>query len=293
MQFVTVSHLSKMLLKGSSRIIESKDKINKINVFPVADSDTGSNLANTFLGIKQILKTRNFLSIKKFSENILRSVFDNSRGNSGMIMASYLKGFLGSFKGKSKFDFEDFALASKTGEESARNSIDNPVNGTILDVMSAFSDSFLKKKSDSLEEAFYLCAIKVKNSLLQTEQKMKVLKDNHVVDAGALGFAFFISGLYEGLSNKSFAFSGINFKIHQKVKSASFSEFFHEVVFTVKGSNFSKTEVKQMFSSFGESLDILKIEERTKVHIHTDKPEAVKETAMLMGEVEKIIVNKI
>ena len=311
MQFVTLSQLSKMLYRGSIKIIEHKKEIDDINVFPVADSDTGSNLANTFLGIKEILENKGDSGVatpgarwylatlpRMTIEAILESAFENSRGNSGMMMASYLKGFLKSLEDKSstesvldknKISISDFAKAAENGFNAAKKSVEKPVNGTMLDVMKEFSALlFAEKKDISFIDVFYKATQKTKAALFNTEKKLKVLKENHVVDAGALGFTYFVFGLYEGLTSKNL---NLDFrKSKPKIKKALINGASHEVIFVIQKTLFSITEIRKTFNSLGESLDIIEMEEKIKIHIHTDKPEVVRETAYLTGEVEEMEV---
>ena len=303
MESITLYNLSKMLLKASTRIIENKDKINAINVFPVADSDTGSNLASTFLGIKKILEDRisdsGVASLPRmtgfeFKDEIIKSAFENSQGNSGIMMASFLKGFLTTLEEKDKIFLGDFAKASKKGFDAARKSVGKPVKGTMLDVMTAFSESLMRHaepiRSDNLNDIFYKATQNTKTALFDTQKKLKILKENHLVDAGALGFTYFILGLYEGLSNKYLELIGINLKPKLSNKEIGAIKFPHEVIFTIQNTEFSVMQIREMLNPMGDCLDIIKMEEKIKIHIHTDKPEVVKETASLTGEIEEIKV---
>lgn len=310
MQFVTAFHLLKMLLRASTRVIENKDKINAINVFPVADSDTGSNLANTLLGVKELLRRIFFKSSRRrffsaswrigmtglvFNE-IIKMAFENSRGNSGIMMASFLKGFLTFLKDKDKLFLADFHKASRAGESFARSSIQKPIRGTMLDAMEAFSLSLQQERfrpcqNDGLANVFCNSTQKVRDALKSTEKQLKVLKENHVVDAGALGFTYFVYGLYEGLSNKKLELDLTIAK--PKIKRESLDGVSHEVIFTIQDAQLSVPEIKEMFNPLGESLDIIEFKEKIKVHIHTDRPEVVKETATLTGEVVEMRAIKI
>lgn len=285
MRFITLSNLSKMLYRGSKRIIENEEIINRINVFPVADNDTGSNLVSTFLGVKKALENKSFKTIEDLADTILENAFEDSRGNSGIMTASYLKGFLEKLKKKDRWTIKDFAIAARSGSNSARSAIQKAVRGTMLDVMEAFSDSLLLKRDNgSISNIFYESLKKVRHSLVKTEENLDILKRNHVVDAGALGFTNFVYGFYEGLSGRSLKLLGIEEKPRLKNQEIT-SEFPHEVILTLRNSLFKVEEIKEMFNSLGDSLDIMEMEQKVKIHIHTDKPEAVKETAHLTGRI--------
>jgi dihydroxyacetone kinase-like predicted kinase len=287
MQSITQSHLLQMLLKASSRVIDHAEQINAINIFPVPDSDTGSNLANTLLAIKKILDTHDNSSIEMI-DRILDAALTASQGNSGVMMTSYLHGFLTPLKNKNEISFQDFSDAVKRGSIRARESVENPVDGTMLDVMDAFSLAFeIERKGNtvSFEQIFLKAIEQTKGALIGTEKKMQLLEEYHVVDAGALGFTHFVYGSYAGVSGNNIELSEIDIQPIKSAEKPIFGKFPFEVVFTVLNPLFSKDQLKHMFHSLGDSLDIVTIENRIKVHIHTDSPQVVKQTALLTGEV--------
>ena len=293
MDSLKLDDLSRMLLKGSTRVIENKEKINAINIFPVPDSDTGTNFTSTLLGVQNLLKTEIFTSADDLVHAILDTAFSSSQGNSGIMMVSYLKGCLTFLKDMNHVSLGAFAHAMGNGAANARKSVEHPVSGTMLDVMDAFAHSLneeSKKNDVRIEEAFYVSLQQTKAALKGTEKKMKLLESNHVVDAGALGFTFFVYGMYEGLTGKKEELTGIDSEpIHNKT-AISVGKFPFEVVFIVSSSPFSHEQLKVMFEELGDSLDIVTVEDKVKIHIHTNIPDVVRETAMLTGDIKKLHV---
>jgi fatty acid kinase/fatty acid kinase fatty acid binding subunit len=285
---LTLSDLSEMLLCASIRVIENKKKINAINIFPVPDSDTGSNLAKMFSAIKKVIETETFTNINSFSDAVLDAVLSSSQGNSGMMMASYLDGFLKPFVNKKTFDPDDFAKAAKLGAEKAKQSVEMPIEGTMLDVMNAFAAA-VATNANPFEETLLDAIEQTRIALIRTENHMKLLKSHHVVDAGALGFTHFVYGLYEGVNKTGLELTGIDIRpLQQNGSIINTVRFPFEVIFTVSEAQFSPGEFKNIFHELGDSLDVVRIQNTVKVHIHTDTPDVIKETAQLTGKIVKL-----
>ncbi len=292
MQSITLTNLSNMLLTGSKRVIESKEKINAINIFPVADNDTGNNLASTFSAIEKILRSKAFDATDYMIDAILDAALISSRGNSGMITVSYLAGFLTSLKGKKQFTLKDLVRGLQIGAMNAKKSMEYPIKGTMLDVINSFSSAIedgSKTNLTSIKEIFYQATQKVRTTLINTENEMEILEKNHIVDAGALGFTFFVYGMYEGISGTRLELTGIDLKpVHNK--TLRLTKFPFEIMFMLSKTSFSTQQLKELFHQLGDCLDIVTIQEKIKIHIHTNKPEVVKEMALLTGEVMKLQV---
>jgi len=133
-----------MLLLSYERIERERENINKINVFPVPDQDTGNNVAKTLLGIKNAIAEREFKSLTEFSETILDAALSCAQGNAGVIYTGFLADFLPELK-ENSINAARLALAFEKGFGRARSSILNPRDGTILDVIEATAVSFKKE----------------------------------------------------------------------------------------------------------------------------------------------------
>ncbi|MFA7142112.1 MAG: DAK2 domain-containing protein, partial [Candidatus Paceibacterota bacterium] len=190
MEDLTQKQLQKMILFSCERIERDKEEINKINVFPVPDQDTGSNLSGTLNGVKEALNKKNFSNFKELGEACLEGALMAAQGNTGIIYTGYLVGFFDEIKENSKMNTLDLALSFEKGFKRAKDSIQNPQKGTILDVMSAFSVEFSKEseKSKDIVKNFEKALKKAHEALLNTTEQMPLLKKAGVVDAGGLGF---------------------------------------------------------------------------------------------------------
>ena len=138
---VTAAALRRALIAGARRVIASREQLNRINVFPVADGDTGSNLAATLGRVLQGALSRRSRHIGELLQRIGDDAIDGARGNSGAIMAQFLVGLAEHARAAPELDATTLAAAVRKGADSARAALAEPVEGTILSVISAFADA--------------------------------------------------------------------------------------------------------------------------------------------------------
>lgn len=293
MQDLKLQEFSQMLLCGAERVIQECDKINEINVFPIPDSDTGNNLSVTLEGICVLLKKQSFRNFEELSRGVLNSAFISSQGNSGILMVSFLQGFfdevLKGSAGKERVDFDCLIKAFAGGAKSARGCLAEPKNGTMLDVMDRFAESLMENKGKAVFPQVIKKALEdSREALVQTEKKIDVLRANRIVDAGALGIALFYYGFCENVTNEKLDMAFLDLLPQGKILDDELEENYYEVVFIVSNSLLSHGQMREMFLALGNSLDIAEIKDNIKVHIHTNEPEAVRETAYLTGEVREL-----
>jgi acyl-phosphate glycerol 3-phosphate acyltransferase len=279
---INVKDLKQMMIASAKKIVLHQEEINKINVFPVADKDTGYNLAATLLGIEGTITPKHYLTFRELTKDIKESAMINARGNAGMIYTGYLMEVLDRIKHLESIDAFHWSLAMKRGIRAARLSIAEPVEGTILDVIKVSGEKayeiakFKKEKNiiKVLEETNKVSQIALK----ETKEKLEVLKENDVVDAGALGFVKILEAWIENLKGMPLTSPAeitkpiTPLKIEKKLTSR------YEVVLSFKKRKEIEVEkIKKELSPLGESLDVIELEDKIKLHIHTNQPEVVKE----------------
>ncbi len=267
-------------LAGAQRIFEHQKLLNKINVFPVADADTGTNLASTMRSIiDAIIPTDN---PKLTATALADAALTGARGNSGIIFAQFLYGFSNEIKTEQALDIQAFAGSMKRAVNYAYEAIANPVEGTILTVIkdwAEYMDAF-KDRIDDFIKLLIEAYNKALESLAMTTGKLEVLARSHVVDAGAKGFVFFLEGLVE------FFTKGADQKLIDMVHSAEVSagevEIQHdEISFRfctealISGENLDKTKMINYISHCGDSLVVAGSPKKMRIHIHTDFPAEV------------------
>ena len=191
---VSAPGLRRALASGMRRVIGRRDHLNRINVFPVPDGDTGSNLAFTLNAVLAGSLSRRATSVGALLRGVAEDAIDGARGNSGAILAQFLCGVGEAVGDASRLDAADMALAVQAGARQARGALAQPREGTILSVIQAFSDA-LQVPGDDLSRWFGHAVAQAQKALADTPKQLAVLRQAGVVDAGAQGFVDLVAGI--------------------------------------------------------------------------------------------------
>ena len=285
--------LYRVLSAGLQRVLEREDYLNKINVFPVPDADTGTNMAYTLLEIKNDTQQNIRSNIAEMSDLIADSALDGARGNAGSILAQFLVGLAEGLHSHSKVTTQQFAEATKIGKQYAYQALLNPVEGTILTVISDWSDAlhrFSNKHSDFVE--IFARALKVaQKSVKDTPKKLKILAKAGVVDAGGQGFVDLLHGIQEFISEgkiRKISISIPNVFKKPNINEIDFNEKFQYCTeCVISGDSINRIKLKDQLMLLGDSLIIAGSKHKAKIHIHTDEPKTVFEICQSFGEISK------
>ena len=271
-------------LAGAQRIFENQKGLNKINVFPVQDGDTGTNLASTMRSIiDTYIPTPN---LKVTSVALADAALVGARGNSGIIFAQFIYGFSERFSNdEDNISVEDFSLALKNAVAFSYDAISNPVEGTMITVMREWAEAVdqLKDKFVDFNELIAASLKSAKKSLEDTPKKLEVLAKHKVVDAGGKGFVHFLEGMTDFFKHgeiKSILKARNVVKIEDLNSSISHEEvnyrFCTEALLIRNDSHATLKDVlKNKLDSFGDSLVIAGSSKKMRFHIHTDEPAKV------------------
>ncbi len=278
-----------MMLLSYERIEKEKEQINKINVFPVPDQDTGNNMAKTLAGIKSAIEKKEFKNLEEISAATLDGALAGAQGNAGVIYTGFLAGFLPQLD-KNPVNAKKLALAFEKGAERARESIQNPKEGTILDVIKATAETFKKesKKENDIINILKVTVGKANEALLATREKMEIFRKANVVDAGGLGFLMVLESYLEALEGKE------EVKKREEKPSGKIKKFVqvlsnrYEVVSLIENPKFSEKVFQEKLKKMGNSLDIVQIRNKMKLHIHTDYPDEVKKILRESGKISDL-----
>ena len=285
---IVAEDLKKMMLASSRKIVAHQEEINKINVWPVADKDTGYNLAATLLGIEGAINQKEYNSILELAQDIREAAMINARGNAGMIFTGYLIRFLEQIKNLDKIDGIKLSIAMRKGTKAAFHSIIKPTEGTILDVMKASGKKAYEIAKVNKEKNIIKILEEAKGAseaaLEETKEKMEILKQNNVVDAGGLGFLKILEAWLENLKGINLLPENHEKTIAPGLKPEEKLEYQYDIVFQIKKIRKEEFEkLKEELNLIGNSIDILESAGRIKIHIHANFPEKVKEKIVAFG----------
>jgi len=289
-QYIDGIRLYRVLSAGLQRVLEREDYLNKINVFPVPDADTGTNMAYTLSEIKNDIQQNVHSNIADMSDLIADSALDSARGNAGSILAQFLVGLAEGLHDRAKVTTQQFAEAANIGKQYAYQALLNPVEGTILTVISDWSDALHKfgnKYSDFVETLER--ALKVaQKSLNDTPKKLKVLAKAGVVDAGGQGFVDLLNGIQEFISKGEIRKVKNPRMLKPKITEVEFNEKYRYCTeCVINGKYVNRIKLKDQLMTLGDSLIIAGSKQKAKIHIHTDKPKTVFEICQSFGTISK------
>jgi DegV family protein with EDD domain len=289
--------LHRAFVAGIREVIGRQDYLNKINVFPVPDRDTGTNMALTLNAI--IEGTYSFCKpeINHLLDQVADSALNGARGNSGAILAQFFLGFSEGAKSVDrKMTTKNFVSAITTAVNYAHRALSQPQEGTILTVMRDLSDEFTRQQlnNDDLDfvELFSAGLKAAQTSLDGTVQQLKHLRKAGVVDAGAQGFVDFLTGIYEFMINGSIkdlnesSLQTIDIEIPAEELHLEIDEkyqFCTECL--IHGNNIDQNTLREKLEELGNSLIVAGSSKKTKIHIHVNDPSKVFEICSEQGRV--------
>lgn len=262
-------------LTGAKAVISNEEHLNLINVFPIKDNDTGSNLASLMNEI--LTKSTLEHTLKDTLNSISNAALIGSKGNSGLIFSQFFYG-LSIDVNDDELDLEKLVLSLENGYNYAYESIENPVEGTIITLMRKWVltlKSFLPHKTD-IKESLMSSNKALKKALKQTKDELLVLKKNDVVDAGAKAFTIFVDGFVNSVTNNEEKIKQLKPIIKNDLDHKQFSNldeitnrYCTEVLIK---TNLDKFAINSLVKKFGNSLVIGKSSNYYKIHIHTNDP---------------------
>lgn len=294
--YVDGRRIRRGVVAGIRRVIEGQEHLNKINVFPVADGDTGTNLALTMSSVLATLRRSSSRKADAMMTDIADAALDGARGNSGAIIAQFFQGVSDAVAGLPKISARQFARAVKSGEQYARDAMTKPREGTVLTVMRDFADHLIQLTSGGDRHDFVRLfregLAHAQTSLANTPTQLDALRKAGVVDAGAAGFVHFLDGILH------YTLHG---RVDQKIPEANEFELEHAeeqmagdvhdldyrfcTECMVNGSDIDRRHLREELSQLGGSLVLAGTNKKAKIHIHVNDPRRVFELAAKYGEV--------
>lgn len=282
------------LRSGIHRVLGQQELLNRINVFPVADSDTGTNLALSLGSTLSVLNRPGEKHLGTLLAGVADALLDGSRGNSGAIVAQFFQGMSDAAGEISRFSTYSFAKAVSRGSEYAHDALSKPREGTILSVIAAFAESVNAQVFRIPEVGFDVvlgeALQQVEAALANTPNQLDVLRRAGVVDAGAKGFTELLSGAVAYLRDGSeipLPDAAMAHELEPVADTSGFenvSEYRYCTECIVTGPDIDRRKLRERLSELGDSLVLAGTKRKAKIHIHADHPEAVFDTARRFGE---------
>ena len=271
---------ARMIVSASAAIEQKKQKINELNVFPVPDGDTGTNMSMALAAAAQDLKKRSPESLTKAADMTASALLRGARGNSGVILSLLFRGFSKSLKGKLEANGKDFAEALSAGVEAAYKAVMKPAEGTILTVSRLTGDAARDLAADdaNLESVLMGSIETAKVALENTVNQNPVLKKAGVVDAGGMGFVTILEGMLASLQGNDVALQENAGETKEQADFTDFATeditFAYDTVYIVrkKDETVNLEPLRVYLDSIGDSLVIGEDDEAFKVHVHTNIP---------------------
>lgn len=294
--------LRKMIISGANNLNKNKQIVDELNVFPVPDGDTGTNMSLTVLAAAREVEKTNTNNIHEVAKAAANGSLRGARGNSGVILSQLFRGFAKGLEGIESADTYAIANAYKKGVETAYKAVMKPKEGTILTVAKEIASKAIQLayETDDLEVLLKETLEYGKEILNKTPDMLPVLKQAGVVDAGGKGLLFILSGAFKSIyknediyvdepgQSKQTDFSALASIDESSITFGYCTEFF---VNLKNATDNIADKLKKYLSSVGDSIVVVNDDEIIKVHVHTDNPGLVLEKALSIGELSNIKID--
>ncbi|MDK0714051.1 DAK2 domain-containing protein [Clostridium perfringens] len=296
---VNGEHLYYMMSNAANKLELQSEYVNSLNVFPVPDGDTGTNISMTFRAAVKEIEGMDNKNIGEVSKKLAKGALMGARGNSGVILSQILRGISKGLEGKEEADASEFANALLEGSKSAYKAVMRPTEGTILTIVRTAGEVAVALKEDNITELMREVCRESKIMLDKTPEMLPALKKAKVVDSGGMGLLIILQGMQEALENGLKVTTGTPQAVKSSVAKAQRSETMSEedikfgycTEFIILGDSNHAEEFKSKVINKGDSLVVVGYEDVIKVHIHTNNPGKVLEEAVKFGELSKIKID--
>ena len=294
--------LTKMFLAGAANLEAKKEYINELNVFPVPDGDTGTNMTLTIMSAAKEVQSLESADMTALAKAISSGSLRGARGNSGVILSQLLRGFTKEIKEHKEVDVQALASACERATATAYKAVMKPKEGTILTVAKGASEKAreMAETTDDLEVFIPEVIAYAKEVLSKTPEMLPVLKEAGVVDSGGQGLLEVLNGAYDAFQGKEIDYSAIessagttmvkpDAQAQADIKFGYCTEFIimTEKPFTEKDEH----EFKAFLESIGDSIVCVADEDIVKIHVHTNDPGLAIQRALTYGQLSRMKID--
>ena len=301
MNTIDAKLLAKMFLAGAKNLEVKKEWINELNVFPVPDGDTGTNMTLTIMSAVKEVNDISNLTLETLAKAISSGSLRGARGNSGVILSQLLRGFTKRIREYEELDAVTIARAIDKGVETAYKAVMKPKEGTILTVARGVADKALELAEEAEDlQTFFEDILAEGNRVLQrTPEMLPVLKEAGVVDSGGQGLMVVLEGAFDAFMGKEIDLTfeaadaakvvKITPQAEADIKFGYCTEFI--IVLDKKFSENDEMEFKGFLSSIGDSIVCVADDEIVKIHVHTNDPGLTIQRALTFGSLSRIKID--
>ncbi len=285
------------IISGANNIANNRRAVDELNVFPVPDGDTGTNMSMTISNASKEVSRMQDASVGDVANTVASALLRGARGNSGVILSLIFRGFAKGFKGCEEAGAKEIANAFSLGTEAAYKAVMKPTEGTILTVVRVASEYAAKAVSEGKGEVecFAAALEGAKVALAETPEILPVLKKAGVVDAGGRGLVVILEGMYQVLSGGAvITVAGATSEPEAESESGvnAAAEYEGEITFTYctefivkrESENSDPAELRAYLETIGDCVVVVDDEEIIKVHVHTDHPGNAFEKGLTFGQ---------
>ena len=279
--YLDAPRLLRALSAGIGHVFQRREYLNRINVFPVPDGDTGTNMAFTFKTILEATSTSPDERVDDLMDHVAEAALDGARGNSGAIMAQYFHGFREAVAGRKKLTAQGFADAAVAGAEAAWTAMSKPVQGTLPTVLEDFSKEVSRRASEGMKDIYAILEHgieRAKKSLENTPNQLPALKQAGVVDAGGQGFVDLLDGIWTFIQSGEVDSSAIDLQsdLTGAIEDFDVGEHRFCTECVIEGENIDREAVMARLEQLDQSsLVVAGGRNRVRVHVHVNNPSEV------------------
>ena len=295
---INAQMIAKMFLGGAKNLESKKEWINELNVFPVPDGDTGTNMTLTITAAAGEVSGLSELNMETLAKCISSGSLRGARGNSGVILSQLLRGFTKGIKDQEELDVIDLANAMQKAVETAYKAVMKPKEGTILTVAkgAALKAAELAQTMEDVEEFCRLVIKEAEAVLARTPEMLPVLKEAGVVDSGGQGLVEVLKGAYDALLGKEVDYSFEAPKKESTVRISAQTEadirfgYCTEFIIMLEKA-YDELDFKAFLESIGDSIVVVSDDDIVKVHVHTNDPGLAIQRALTYGSLSKMKID--
>ncbi|MGL5904282.1 MAG: DegV family protein [Cetobacterium sp.] len=298
------TRLTKLLIAASRWLSKYSDVLNDLNVYPVPDGDTGTNMSMTLQAVEnELIKLNHEPDMEELADIVSEAILLGARGNSGTILSQIIQGFLDGVRTKEEVSVEDVKLAFKLAKEKAYKAVSEPVEGTMLTVIRRVAEEAEKYNGASDDFIPFLVYLKeaAADAVQETPNQLPKLKEAGVVDAGGQGIFYILEGFEKSITDPDMLLDLeriVQSQAKRKdIMEHSSSHVFEDIKFkyctefVIEAGNFDIDDYKLKIINYGDSVVCAQTSKKTKTHIHTNNPGLVLEIAGKLGNLSNIKID--